>query len=131
MVADALIIMNPAFPRGRSQGFLRGTSSKKACPSRASKEALIRVTLVIFYFEVEEKIRPVYATFMLRIGFFPFFKKRGCRPVYRETTDRISAITPAFFGFRGDGSPNPPIPGAGSSNISILSRSFSSSKIRL
>jgi hypothetical protein len=51
---------------------------------------------------------------------------------YFPTIARINAITPCFAGFRGDCIPNLSIPGIGSSlNISLFSRSLSSSKIRL
>jgi len=49
---------------------------------------------------------------------------------YLPTIVRTSAITPGFFSFRGDGIPKS-TPGIGSSNISLFSRSLSSSKIRL
>jgi hypothetical protein len=49
---------------------------------------------------------------------------------YRDTIVRMSAITPGFF-LDPDEAPKPiPVIGS-SSNISLFSRSFSSSKIRL
>ena len=50
---------------------------------------------------------------------------------YRSAILCMRSITPGFAGFRGVGIPKPSIPGIGDSNISLFSRSLSSSKIRL